>query len=57
MAANTLSVLMFLRAVDYDFPVWAEEYMGAVEQALGDAYSGPAADVRAFVEGAKARAR
>jgi glutathione S-transferase len=46
----------FLRAVDYDFPAWAEEYMGAVEQTLGDAYSEPAADVRAFVEGAKAQA-
>jgi hypothetical protein len=28
--------------------------MAAVESALGDAYSEPAADVRGFVEGAKA---
>ena len=42
--------------MDYDFPAWAEEYMSAVEEALGDAYSEPAADVRGFVEGAKAGA-
>jgi glutathione S-transferase len=50
------ATLEFLRAVDYGFPAWAEEYMSAVEQALGDAYSVPAADVRAFVAGAKAQA-
>jgi glutathione S-transferase len=50
------ATLEFLRAVDYDFPAWAEEYMSAVEEALGDAYSEPAADVRGFVEGAKAGA-
>jgi glutathione S-transferase len=50
------ATLEFLRAVDYDFPAWAEEYMAAVEEALGDAYSEPAADVRGFVEGAKAGA-
>ena len=42
--------LEFLRAVDYDFPAWAEEYMAAMEEALGDAYSEPAADVRGFIE-------
>jgi glutathione S-transferase len=45
--------LEFLRAIDYDLPGWAEEHMGAVEAALGDAYSEPAADVRGFVEQAK----
>jgi glutathione S-transferase len=50
------ATLEFLRAVDYDFPAWAEDYMSAVEEALGDAYSEPAADVRGFVEGAKAGA-
>jgi hypothetical protein len=30
--------------------------MSAVEETLGDAYSEPAADVRGFVEGAKAPA-
>jgi glutathione S-transferase len=50
------ATLEFLRAVDYDFPGWAEEYMKAVEEALGDAYSEPAADVRGFVQSAKAGA-
>jgi glutathione S-transferase len=48
--------LEFLRAIDYPFPEWAEEYMSAVESALGDAYSEPAADVRGFVESVKAPA-
>ena len=47
------ATLEFLRAVDYAFPAWAEEYMDAVEDALGEAYSEPAADVRGFVAGAK----
>ena len=41
--------LEFLRSIDYDFPAWTEEYMSAMESALGDAYSEPAADVRGFV--------
>ena len=45
--------LEFLRGVDYEFPAWAEEYMSGVENALGDAYSEPAADVRGFVASAK----
>jgi glutathione S-transferase len=48
------ATLEFLRAIDYDFPAWAEEYMSAMESALGDAYSEPAADVRGFVEQAQA---
>ena len=47
------ATLEFLRAIDYDFPAWAEEYMGAVEEALGEAYSEPAADVREFVAASK----
>src|SRR6185436_7283184 len=39
------ATLEFLKAIDYDFPAWTEEYMAAVESALGDAYSEPAADV------------
>jgi len=46
--------LEFLRAVDYEFPGWAEEYLAAMESALGDAYSEPAADVRGYVESVKA---
>ena len=45
--------LEFLRAIDYEFPAWAEEYMTAVESALGDAYSEPVEDVRGFVASAK----
>ena len=48
--------LEFLRSVDYPFPDWAEEFMRAMEETLGDAYSGPAADVRGFVESVKAPA-
>jgi len=45
----------FLRAVDYDFPAWAEEYMTAMEEALGDAYTEPAADVRGYIEYVKSQ--
>src|SRR3954454_666873 len=48
--------LEFLRAIDYAFPAWAEEYMSAVESALGDAYSEPAADVRGYVASVKSPA-
>jgi glutathione S-transferase len=48
------ATLEFLHAIDYELPRWAEEYMAAIEQALGDAYSEPAADVRGFVEQGKA---
>jgi glutathione S-transferase len=47
------ATLEFLRGIDYEFPAWAEEYMTAVESALGDAYSEPAADVREFVSSVK----
>jgi glutathione S-transferase len=47
------ATLEFLRAIDYPFPDWAEEYMSAMESALGEAYSEPAADVRGFVASVK----
>jgi glutathione S-transferase len=47
------ATLEFLRSIDYGFPGWAEEYMAAVEEALGEAYSEPAGDVRGFVESVK----
>jgi glutathione S-transferase len=50
------ATLEFLRGIDYELPAWAVEYMSAVEGALGDAYSEPAADVRGFVGQAKAPA-
>jgi glutathione S-transferase len=47
------ATLEFLHAIDYDFPTWATDYMARVEEALGDAYSEPAADVRGFVASVK----
>ena len=47
------ATLEFLHAIDYEFPAWAEEYMTAMETALGEAYSEPAADVRGFVASVK----
>jgi glutathione S-transferase len=47
--------LEFLRAIDYDFPAWASDYMAAMEAALGDAYSEPAADVRGYIEYARSQ--
>jgi glutathione S-transferase len=47
------ATLEFLRAIDYEFPEWAEEYMNAMEDALGEAYTEPAADVRGFVASAR----
>ena len=49
------ATLEFLHAIDYEFPAWARDYMTAVETALGDAYSEPAADGRAYIAAAKAR--
>jgi glutathione S-transferase len=50
------ATLEFLRAIDYDFPEWTEEYMTAMENALGEAYTEPAADVRGFVASVRAPA-
>jgi glutathione S-transferase len=47
------ATLEFLRAIDYDLPGWAADHMAAVESALGDAYSEPAAEVREFVASVK----
>jgi glutathione S-transferase len=44
------ATLEFLRAIDYEFPAWAEEYMQRMESTLGDAYSEPASDVRGYVD-------
>jgi glutathione S-transferase len=49
------ATLEFLRAIDYDFPVWTEEYMAAMERVLGDAYSEPAADVRGYIDYARSQ--
>jgi glutathione S-transferase len=50
------ATLEFLRAIDYDLPDWAEEFMSAMEESLGDAYSEPAADVRGYVDSVKSAA-
>jgi glutathione S-transferase len=47
------ATLEFLRAIDYPFPQWTEDYLQRMEEALGDAYSEPAADVRGYVESVK----
>jgi glutathione S-transferase len=47
------ATLEFLNGIDYEFPAWAKEYMSAVEAALGEAYSEPAADVRDFIASVK----
>jgi glutathione S-transferase len=47
------ATLEFLRSIDYDMPGWVEEYLGAMESTLGEAYSEPAADVRGYVESVK----
>jgi glutathione S-transferase len=45
--------LEFLRAIDYDFPAWAEAYLARMEETLGEAYSEPAADVRGYIASVK----
>jgi glutathione S-transferase len=47
------ATLEFLRAIDYEFPQWAEDYMTRMEDALGEAYSEPAGDVRGYVASMK----
>jgi glutathione S-transferase len=49
------ATLEFLRAIDYDFPAWAEEYMTAIESTLGDAYTEAATDVRGYVASMKSQ--
>ena len=49
------ATLEFLRAIDYEFPAWAEEYLSRMEDALGEAYTEPATDVRGYVEHVKSQ--
>ena len=49
------ATLEFLRAIDYELPAWAEEYMQRMESTLGDAYSEPVADVRGYIEYARSQ--
>jgi glutathione S-transferase len=50
------ATLEFLRAIDYPFPQWAEDFMRRMEDSLGEAYSEPAADVRGYVASVKSPA-
>jgi glutathione S-transferase len=50
------ATLEFLRAIDYELPAWAEEYMARIEETLGEAYSEPAADVRGYIASVRAPA-
>jgi glutathione S-transferase len=50
------ATLEFLQAIDYELPGWARDYMAAMESALGDAYSEPAADVRGYIAYVKSQA-
>jgi glutathione S-transferase len=47
------ATLEFLRAIDYDFPAWTEDYMRRVEDVLGEAYTEPAQDVRGYIASVK----
>jgi glutathione S-transferase len=49
------ATLEFLRAIDYEFPAWAEEYMTRMETTLGEAYSEPAGDVRGYIAHVKSQ--
>ena len=49
------ATLEFLRAIDYDFPAWTNEYLERMESALGEAYSEPAADVRGYIDYVKSQ--
>ena len=44
------ATLEFLRAIDYPFPDWTDDYMSRMEETLGDAYSEPVADVRGYID-------
>jgi glutathione S-transferase len=45
--------LEFLDAIDYHYPGWISPYLRAMESALGEAYTEPAADVRGYIESVK----
>jgi glutathione S-transferase len=47
------ATLEFLHAIDYELPTWASDYMARIEDALGEAYSEPARDVRGYVGSVK----
>ena len=48
--------LSLLRSIDFEFSPRIQQFRSDVEEALGDAFSEPAADVRGFVESVKSPA-
>jgi glutathione S-transferase len=50
------ATMEFLKVIDYDFPGWATDFLARMEEALGDAYTEPAADVRGYVDYVKSQA-
>ena len=43
------ATLEFLASIEYDLPEWAKDFMEHMSDALGDAYTEPAADVRGYI--------
>jgi glutathione S-transferase len=50
------STLEFLAVTDYALPDWARDYVTRMEEALGQAYLEPAADVRGYISYVKSKA-
>jgi glutathione S-transferase len=51
-----VATLEFLAVTDTELPDWTKDYMQRVEDALGDAYSEPAGDVRGYIAQATGQA-
>ena len=49
------ATLEFLAVIDYRLKPWAKAYMKRLEDKLGAAYSGPAADVRGYIAHVKSQ--
>lgn len=50
------ATLEFLAVIDYPLPEWAKDYMMAIEEKLGAAYTEPAADVRGYITYVRSKA-
>jgi glutathione S-transferase len=50
------ATLEFLAVTDTGLPQWTKEYLARVEDALGDAYTEPASDVRGYIAQATGQA-
>jgi glutathione S-transferase len=49
------ATLEFLAVIEYPLPAWAKQYVADMEQALGQAYAEPAADVRGYIQYVKSQ--